>query len=223
MKKAFALLLIASLLAMGLPALAEGLSFTPDMVDVRKAKDERLIPDFASKLLGSDSGYDVTVEGNLHIIKTGKVNFVINIPNSYVCFTQDVKASIMMYVLFDVNQSLAEQLAQNNIHMLILDLLNNGELHVKTFNGDALCEMVGDMNDLPEKYYGNVGEVFAEVFSAKYNGMYKTASNVWVVLDDDWLLTIVNGEYVVIEYSCETITDLETEAFYEIANALMVS
>ena len=223
MRKAIAMLLVVSLLAMTLAAFAEDLTFTSDMVDLRKTKDDRLIPDFGNKLQGSDSNYDVTVDGSLHIVKTGIVNFFINIPDSYVCFTQDWKASILVYALFGADQSLAEELAADNIHMLILDLMNSNELHIKTFSGDAFCDLVGDMNDLPEKYYDNVGALFAEAFSAKYNGMYKTASNVWIALDDDWLLTIVNGEYVVINYIGETITDLETEAIHEIADALIVA
>ena len=223
MKKTIALLLILSMLAMSLPAFATDLTLTPDMVNVKKSKGDKLIPDIASKLQGSDSGYDVTVDGSMHIIKTGKVNFFINIPNSYVCFTQDWKASILIYALFGADQSLAQELADANIHLLILDLVNSNELHVKTFKGDTLCDMVGNMNDLEEKYYDNVGELFAEVFSAEYKGIYKTSSNVWIALDDDWLLTIVNGEYVVIEYSSDTITDLETEAFHEIADALIVT
>lgn len=224
MKKTLAFLLIVSLLAMGLPAFAADMTFTSDMVGIQKSKDNRLIPDIGNKLQSSDSGYDVTVDGSLHIIRTGKVNFFINIPNSYVCFTQDLKASILIYALFGTDQSLAQELAGANIHMLILDLANNfNELHVKTLEGDTLCNMVGDMNELPEKYYDNVGELFAEVFSAKYNGIYKTATNVWIALDNDWLLTIVNGEYVVIEYGSKEITDLETEAFHEIADALIVN
>ena len=223
MKKMFAMLLIVSLLAMSFSAFAADLSLTPDMINARKTKDNKLIPDLNNKLQGSNSGYDVTVDGSLHIIKTGKVNLFINIPNSYVCFTRDWKASILMYALFGIDQSLAEELAAANIHMLILDLVNSNEIHVKTYEGDDLCKLVGDMNELSEKYFDNVGQMYAETFSAKYNGVYRTASNTWIALDDDWLLTIVNGEYVVIEYSCEKMTDLETEAFHEIADALIVT
>jgi len=223
MKRILALLLMAALLAACIPALSEGLSATPDMVGIQKTKEKRLIPDVFNRMNAGNTGYDVTVEGNLHIIKTGSVNFFINIPSSYVCFTQDWKASILMYALFEVDKSLAQELAASNIHMLILDLVNNNELHVKTFPGDRFCDLVGDMNQLEEKYYENVGAMFADVFQTAFKGVYKTASNVWIALDDDWLLTIVNGQYVVIEYCCDRITDLETEAFHEIADALTVT
>ena len=72
----------------------------------------------------SEVSCSVTIGGGLCIIRMGEVCVHNSIPDTCVCVAQDWKAFLVMYALFNVDQSLAERLVNAGIHPLVLDLVN---------------------------------------------------------------------------------------------------
>ena len=196
MKKLISLLLVFCLAAFTCAALAEDVTLTEDnaKVEIAGVGVADLEPsEVESYALG---GYSVTNNNETYTINTGSLTFQVSLgayPEVYT-LTRDYAASFAAFMYFDYDAVLSF-FEENDIHLLLYDAGTDNQTILYTIPGDETASYIGNFTAL---------SAANKAVMAKANSGTETIYTIgncdWFRISADTLVTIVNGQYVVLCY-----------------------
>lgn len=201
MKKIISLLL-ATMLCLGcFSALAEDVDLTGVEIaplEVKEALDSGI--SFRNANMAANStAHNVTVTDNAVTVVADGVKIVFNIQKAgggYMCFTQDLMASLASYLRIDDMEGLQKYLIDEKIYIYFIDewtynenfIYNDGEPdQLSALIGDLATQSASIVNQIATSMGGNV---------IKYNG------RPWIyAAGSDYVLfiTIAGGQYIYVQ------------------------
>lgn len=155
----------------------------------------------------ASNGDTVVKQDNVYSIKTpSMLNISLNAVSlpSFIILTQSYYASLDIYSRFDSDAeatNFINNLINDNVHIVIWDAYDAFQsIVVRTAGSSSLTEHIGNLSSLDESEVQMVAAMialdnnFSQVEIRSFNG------NTWIQLADGFLLTIVNSEYVTLNY-----------------------
>ena len=234
MKKWVALLLAILLCAVSLSATAELLTSDfskdeiniPDPVKIDIPKD--VLQDSARAYSSSDS---VTNNGGVYRIVTKSGATIQFDPRgtTFMTLTQGLKASWDVYGLFQKTsdaENFARNLANNDIHIVVWDYYDAFDsIVLDTLGSDDLSRAVRNLAYLGIDDINTVAQVLAQANGMSNYDLYQFNGNVWIMLGDRLLVTIVNSEYQRVYYdpTGNSMTSNDYNDFTEFMRSLKIS
>lgn len=205
MKKLLSILLSAALLLACAPVLAE--DGAPSSADFGGMTFSSLPKDTTSGLVTlkedtsyaiNDGGDSVSVYGSLIAVQTNGIAMMLDLPDAYLCFTQDYIASIKSYAIVNDPEAMLEYLKEINAHFYLYDQYTLNESHINTLEADNASRFVGNLNDLSESDLNAFALAFAKANGIEYQDTYKTVTSTWLYFSGEVsvYVTVVNGGYL---------------------------
>lgn len=225
MKKLLSVLLAAAMLLSCCTVFAEEETQTIDfsVVEFQKITEEEsgakvAIKDESSYAIApiSDS---VTVSGSMIAVRTRGLTMMLNLPDAYVCFTQDYFASLQSYAMLSDPDPLQNFMVQADSHFYLYDQYTQNESHIDSLQSDKACAMIGNLRYLDDENLKAFAAAFGEANDVTAQGFYKTGTAVWIKYTGvvNVYITIVGSEYLAYFYGNAEDTDAQ-----EILSALTV-
>ncbi len=203
MKKIVAVLLALLMCAASLTAFAElGFDFSQDEIKLdgigiaelpEIEKDENARAATATdSVVNQDGVYGI-------LTKTGALIVFDPRGLSFMTLTQDYKASYDVYKLFkdmETVQQYIQSMAEDDFHIIVWDQYDAFDLiALDTCGSDGLTQKVGNLNRLSENDIHTVASALAQANGLTSYDLYGFNNNIWIQLNAQTLVTIVNGEY----------------------------
>lgn len=222
-------------------ALAEGATYTVDStltsdysndevgLDMPKTK----LPDIQLKE-ESQARYadDVVKQANVYSIATPSgLNITLNSSNlpSFLVLTQSYYASLDMYSRFASDADATayiNNLIDSDIHIVVMDAYDAFQyILVQNSGRSALTEHVGNLSALKQSDLEAVATQIAIDNDFTSFSLYSFNGNTWIQLGDYVLLTIVNSEFVLVDYypNGDAMTDDDYDDYTRFIKALTLS
>ena len=149
----------------------------------------------------------VVKQENVYSIKTpSRLNISLNAAGlpSFIVLTQSYYASLDIYSRFNSDSEATNyisDLINDNVHIVIWDAYDAFQsIVVKTAGSSSLTEHVRNLSALSDSDVQAVAELVAMNNNFAQHDIYTFNGNTWIRLADNFLLTIVNSEYVTVAY-----------------------
>ena len=161
----------------------------------------------------------VTVSGSMIAVRTRGLTMMLNLPDAYVCFTQDYFASLQSYAMLNDPDPLQNFMVQADSHFYLYDQYTNNESHIDSLKSDKACAMIGNLRYLDDANLKEFAKAFGDVNGVTCQGFFKTGTATWVKYTGavNVYLTIVGSEYLA--YFIGEADDADAQ---EVLNALTV-
>ena len=181
-------------------AYAETLEVNPEDVTLDLSAAHHADVELADQAAFANAGADTVVrDGTNYIVDTGALKLKLNMARypSVLCFTQDKYASFEAYLAVDPAKldELLNWLITDKINFFLLDLETNMEVYIYTHEADNASLMIGNLSTLSDD---NMNVVTSRIFPGAT--ALQAGSTRWIQASDSAMLTIVNNQYVVVEF-----------------------
>ena len=180
------------------------------------------------EVMAVDGADKVTIKGNTYIADTGEITIKmeLNPDLGFICISQDLMASLENYfMLSDDPEGLMYALIDAGVHFLLLSIYTFAEVHVSTDVPDGFSTMVGTLSEQSDLMKEAFTQVFAEGSGFEKYEVKDIGANTWMVLDDYFYLTFIDGHYVIVTYATEdgTITDDDRQDINDLLSGMTFS
>lgn len=197
MKKIVSLLLAAMLCLACFTACAEGLDLTGVEATIPTAEIEAPELALIDAPMGLTTSDVVTMTSTyVQVISDGiKFRFdYVAAGDGYLIFTTDMRASMAAYARVQNPTGVQEFMLQHHYYMEILDSFTGADFIVHTSGADQLCAIVQDMRTLSNFELSQVAELYGVT-----EPFYYFNGTPWLHVNAQTYLTIVNGQYVLVQ------------------------
>lgn len=205
MKKWICMLLVLSLITtMVMTASAAEVEVTEDdiSVSVEKKEQDHDLQLKESSSYAIDGADRVTIDGNTYVVETGTVTLYLDLDPSlgFICLTQDLMASVENYfMLSDDPEGLMNALIDENIHFLLLSGYSFMEVDILTIDSDEFAEQIGTLSQQSDLMKEAYAAMFGPANGFNDYELKEIGINTWIALTPDLYVTIVDGNYIVVE------------------------
>ncbi len=138
----------------------------------------------------------VTRNGDTYIVQSGSVRYTLDLQQFpyLLCFTQDMSACFDSYVRVMENaDEICQLMIDNEVNILLFDTYTFEEVDIIRIDGDSLSAVTGNLAALSETNQ----RLFANQI-ARGATLRNAGNSVWVVANDNLLITVVNSQYILV-------------------------
>ncbi len=141
------------------------------------------------------TGDSVTVSGSSVRVYDTHLTYTMNVPDGFLCFTQDFFASYNAFSYISNPEGLISQMVSEDLHMILYDTLLGNEFDVYYMGQDGVSSYLGDLNALSSGELASFGSAMASANGWTYTGSLRYGSNTWAQFNNLYI-TVVGGQYV---------------------------
>lgn len=171
----------------------------------------------------AEIGDVVVVNGSMNIVKTAEnVVFIMNVPAGYTCLTRDIEASIFAYIRIKDPEKLVAWLMENSMHLLLINDLDNSWVTIETFGSDAISTRVQNLTSLTRDRMNSYAVAFAQSYGITFNDIVESGSLSWMRFNDDILVTVVGGQYIIARWLEEEMTEDNLQDMMDLLSNLII-
>ena len=200
--------MLAALMICAVSALAAGegaLTVDPSEISLNLPDDTEVIgkPELSGSAREVTEEDEVKIENGVYEVKlpSGTKLTLDASQMPYVVYTQNYFASLDLYMQIKDPDQLINALKENHIHLLVLDAYEAfQEIQVQAGQSDGLCKHVRNLKMLTKDELAAVASALATNCGVSGYQLHEANDNIWIQLGDDFMLSIVNSEYVKVWY-----------------------
>ena len=150
----------------------------------------------------------VTRNDNVYEVDNGNLRMTLDLSKypGFLCFTQDMYASFESYLAVSDPNALVNELIDEKVHFFLYDMETNLQIFIYENEADNLSALVGDFSKMSADNQKVVASRIASNCTIQSIG-----ENSWLLIQDGVLVTICNGQYVIVEFggSDDAAADME--------------
>ena len=192
-------------------------------VEVTLPQSRSLSIEMREKAYGEGSTDMVSVNGSMNIVKTQQnLVLIMNMPNGFTCLTQDFEASMFGFIRIKDPDGLIEDMIEDNIHLMFINDLDNTWIGVSTIGSDAISARVGNLNTMTKDRINSYAKVFAASEDVVFNDLVEAGSTTWMRFDDNILITVAGGQYIMARAYGKDLPDTLLEDMVELLSNLII-
>ena len=138
----------------------------------------------------------VRVTGTMVTVQSGDIIMMLDVPDAYLCFTQDYNASIRSYMILSEPDLLQNYMVEANSHFYLFDQYTLNESEIVTLERIPLFVLIGNLKDLNETDQNDFATAFGTVNGMTCSDIFRTDTAAWIHYTGDFnvYITIVGGE-----------------------------
>ena len=144
----------------------------------------------------------VTVNGNTYVVVADNLTYTLELDPALgmIVLTRDYFVSMANAWQLGLDMdAFVEYCASNGTHILLYSQYTGAEIDIRSMGlSDRGSMTVGNLSAVSAEYQAAFLSSFAQVNEMTANGLIIAGDNVWMQMDDTVFLTVVGGEYVIV-------------------------